>query len=464
MGAAIVDADIEYATRLLGPKQIRSIDLALTRTVSLWVGAVSAGKTIASLFAFLFAIIKVPRNELVVIIGQTIQTIEQNVLNPLMDPALFGRISGLVYHTPGASYAIILGRRVDIIGAYNKAAERRIRGGTYALVYVDEATLLPLEFWKMLLTRLRTANPHLIATTNPASRNHWLRKDYILSADDHDMIVFHLTMRDNPLYFPGGKVGPSYIERMERSFSGVFYQRFILGLWTTAEGAIYGNWSRSVHVVAWEAMPPIGEVLALGIDHGTTNPTSCIMLGITDERDAAGRPTPRLILIGEWRYDSTKPDPETGIAPPKLTNAEQSAELRKWLNRKDHIPSTNPGHGIKPRYVFVDPAAADFREQLTRDKIGNSPADNAVKEGISEISSLLTQGLKEGMPRLIVCDRCEGFLEEVTEYVWDPDASEDGKDEPVKAFDHSLDAARYAIRSTRSIWRARFKAAYGIAA
>lgn len=456
--STITDADIEQASRLLGPKQIRSIDLALTRTISLWVGAVSAGKTIASLFAFLFAIIQVPKGEIIVIIGQTIQTIERNVLNPLQNPLLFGRIADLVYHTTGSSSAVILGRRVELIGAYNAAAEGRIRGGTFALVYVDEATLLPREFWRMLITRLRTANPHMIATTNPASRNHWLRKEFILAADDHDMIVFHLVMRDNPLYYPGGAVGPSYIERMERSFSGVFYQRFILGLWTTAEGAIYENWSRSRHMVTWADMPPIGDILAIGIDHGTTNPTSAIMLGITDERDAKGNPTPRLILIGEWRYDSTIADPETGIAPPKLTNAEQSAQFRAWLNRKDHVPSTNPGHGLRPRFTFVDPAAADFREQLKRDRITNSPADNAVKEGIAEISSLLAQG------RLLVVDRCYGFLEEVTEYVWDEKASEQGKDEPVKANDHSLDAARYAIRSTRSLWRAVFRAAYGLAA
>lgn len=445
-------AGLTEATRHLSAKQMKSIIMSEQFTIALWVGAVSGGKTIASLFAFLFAILTAPKGETIVIIGQTLQTIERNVLTPLQNRRIFGPVANLVEHTTNSGTAVILGRTVELIGAYNARAENRIRGGTFGLVYVDEATLLPAEFWAMLTTRLRVAGARLLATTNPASRNHWLKKDYINSRADHDMVVFHFTMRDNP------GLEPAYVARMARAWTGMFYKRFILGLWTTAEGAIYDAWNQSRHVIRWEDCPPIARVLAVGVDHGTTNPSSAMMLAITAETDERGRPTPRLVFLDEWRYDSTTKDPETGATPPRLTNVEQSKLLREWLNRTDHIPDDNPGWGLRPAFVFVDGAAADFREQLARDRVPNAAAEKSVAEGIADVSSLLASG------RLLVTDRCHGFLSEVTEYVWDTKASEKGEDAPVKAHDHSLDAARYAVRSTRALWLAAFRAAYGLAA
>lgn len=453
MTAPEVDEDLELDTAfsLMSPKQIKSVAMSRRYTVSLWVGAVSAGKTFASLVAFLIAVVFAPKGEIIVIIGQTIQTIERNVLVPLQSWKLFGPLALLTVHTRNSGTAVILGRVVELIGAYNSAAESRIRGGTFGLVYVDEATLLPEGFWAMLITRLRVKGARMLATTNPASKNHWLRRDYILRPADWDLVVFHFVMSDNP------SLEPSYVARMAKAFVGVFYKRFILGLWTNAEGAVYEAWNEARHVIAWEHMPPLARVLAVGIDHGTSNATSAILLGLTAEEDDGGRWTPRLILIDEWRYDSQEKDPETGLERHRMTNAEQSAHFRKWLNSRDRIPQDNPAWGMRPQTIFVDPAAADFREQLMRDKVANAPADNAVKEGIADVSSLL------GLGRLLVSDRCRGFLDEVTEYAWDPKATEEGRDEPIKLNDHSLDAARYAIRSTRAIWTSIFRKAYDLA-
>jgi PBSX family phage terminase large subunit len=445
--------DLSGTFGLMSPKQLVSIVLSRRYTIALWVGAVSAGKTFASLVAFLIAVVLAPKGETIVIIGQTLQSIERNVLSQLMNFKLFGPLALLTVHTRNSGTAIILGRTVELIGAANVLAENRIRGGTFGLVYVDEATILPNEqFFNMLVTRLRVKGARLLATTNPASKNHWLRKSYILNAAAHDLVTFYFTMDDNP------SLEPSYVARMKAAFVGVFYKRFILGLWTNAEGAVYEAWDEKRHVIAWENLPKLARVLAVGIDHGTTNATSAILLGITAEEDEKGRWRPRLVLIDEWRYDSREKNPDTGLEKPRMTNVEQSAHVKAWLRAPDRIPAENPAHGARIPFVFVDPAAADFREQLARDGVPNSPADNAVAQGIGEISSLL------GLGRLLVTDRCRGFLDEVTEYAWDPKAQEEGEDEPIKLNDHSLDAARYAIRSTSNIWQAMFRQAYGLAA
>lgn len=107
---------------------------------------------------------------------------------------------------------------------------------------------------------------------------------------------------------------------------------------------------------------------------------------------------------------------------------------------------------MRPEYVVVDTAAADFRQELLSDGLATQGARKNVLYGIGLLSSLLSKDL------LRVSDRCTGVLDEITEYAWDPKAAEKGRDEPIKARDDSLDALRYAIASTESLWRGNIAA------
>lgn len=165
----------------MSPAQIRSIVESQDAPIALWSGAVSSGKTIASLIAFLLRLAVAPDHGLIVIVGRTLQTIERNLIDPLQSTYLFGPLAKHVQHTTGSTTATILGRTVHLIGASDARAEGRIRGSTIALAYVDEATLVPYEFWMMLLSRLRVGNEsRLMATTNPDGPFHWLRREFIL--------------------------------------------------------------------------------------------------------------------------------------------------------------------------------------------------------------------------------------------------------------------------------------------
>lgn len=426
----------------LSRKQLRSIVISERHTMAFWVGAVSAGKTFASLIAFLIALTRVPVGERVLIIGRTLHTINGNIMTELMNPAKFGPIARTIVYTPGASTAIILGRVVELIGAPTLLAVGNIQGSTVGLAYVDELTLLPAEFFRMLESRLRVKGARLIATMNPASRNHWVRTEYILNAADHGLVTFYLTMRDNPA------LERSYVARMIRAYSGLFFQRFILGLWTNAAGAIYDMFDPDRHVIRFEDMPKIARILAVGVDYGASHATSAVMLGLTDEYDHRGNWKPRLIAMDEWRY---KANPEAGIG--QMAPSQMATEIGKWINR-DHTPGTEL---LRVQFIFVDPSARGFREELHRHKVRNSEADND-HAGIADIASLLAQG------RLLITDRCTGVLEEITEYAWDAKKTADGQDEPIKENDDSLDALRYAVRSSRSVWYGVFRNTYDLAA
>lgn len=415
----------------LSRKQRRSLVFARQRKIALWVGAVSAGKTLVSLFALFMAIRRTRGRGLIVIVGKTLQTIERNIIGEMQKPELFGRLAKQVKHTTGSNTAIILGRVVHLVGANDARSEEKIRGSTIELAYVDEATLVPEAFWAMLLTRLRVSGARLLATTNPGSSQHWLRVKYILDADAQDMIVFHFTMHDNPLYFEGGDPGPKYIRDMEAAFrkSKLFFDRFIRGLWTNAEGAIYDGWDPAVHVIAWDRLPPMFRLLGVGMDFGTQHATSVVLLGLGYDR--------KLYLIDELRIES---DGETQRQSPSL----QAKAIAKWL-KENHLPEMQ---GLRPEMLIADPAALAHRQELRESEgIDTVPADNAVSYGIGLITSLLGRGL------LIVSDRCWGVIKEMPDYAYDPKAAERGEDEPIKANDDSVDAFRYVVTTTESEWR-----------
>lgn len=430
-------SDIE---RLVSRAQILSIVDAMDRKLALWFGSVSAGKTVASLFAFLLAIVRAPKTGIIIIAGGSLQTIYQNIFVLFQNTAIFGSvISSQIQYTPGATSARILGREVLLVGAKDAKAVGRIQGATVALAYVDEAALMPEEFWNMLVSRLRVDGARLLATMNPASRNHWIRKKWIVPAGEKNLVSFHFTMQDNP------NLSAEYIADMEASFAGIFYDRMIKGEWTNAEGAVYPMWDPARHVIPFDHMPPLSDVMGIGMDYGTTNTTAALMLGVTDEvKD--GKPHSRLVLMDEWTYD---PRAHGDI---RLTDAGLSERFRKWLPQ-DHTPYPLT---LPPRFLMLDPAAASMHMQLHQDLRGTGlspwPAVNDVLPGIKTVANLL------GSDRLIVTDRCQVFTSEVTEYRWDAKATDNGDDQVVKEDDHALDAGRYITHSTANYWKPQLAA------
>lgn len=395
----------------LSPKQTSSIREA-SAPVNLWHGSIRSGKTIASLLAFLRWLPTAPPGP-VAIIGKTRETIARNILEPIrqIDRRAIGE------WTKAPTKVWIMGRNVHLIGANDATSESKVRGLTLAGAYVDEVTLLQRAFFVQLLGRLSVTGSRLFGTTNPDSPQHWLKTDYLDRADQLGWRVWHFVMDDNP------GLTDEYKTAKAQEFTGLFYQRFILGLWVAAEGAIYDMWDPARHVVPWSRLPHITRFIGVGIDYGTTNPTVAILLGL----GADGC----WYAVDEWAHT-----PAT--AGRKATDAELSAGLRAWLTTT-HTPEPGPATLGK---VYIDPAAASFREQLKRDGLATVAATNDVVPGIQRVASLLAAD------RLKVSDRCRTLISEFPGYVWDTKATDKGEDKPVKLNDHALDALRYVVAAT----------------
>lgn len=408
----------------LSPKQIRSIVECENQRINIWTGAVRSGKTIASILAFFLSVNRAPKSGLILIVGRTLQTIERNILEPMQDETVYGKLSFLVKHTRGSSIATICGRTVHLIGANDAAAESKIRGSTCSLILADELTLLPEAFFTQLLSRLSIKGARLLGTTNPGSPQHYLKTKFLNRELDPDMDLksWHFVMDDNP------SLSPEYIRAQRAENTGLFFDRNILGLWKSADGAIYDMWDESKHVIAWEKLPEMQQIMGVGIDHGTTNPTVGIIVGLGVDNN--------LYAMDEWRHQSRSSEA-------RWTNTQQSAAIRDWLGQSHHPTQAGLGHG----FVCVDPAAADFHVQLRQDGTRTHMAENDVLYGIRTTASLLSAN------RLFVSDRCKGLLMEIPGYTWSSKASEDGKDQPNKVNDHSCDAIRYALATTERRWR-----------
>lgn len=406
----------------LSPAQLDSVRQSVG-AVNVWEGSISSGKTIGSLLRWLIFVATAPTTGELVMVGRTRDSIARNALAPLQDPALFGDLAQHVRYTRGSGVARILGRDVEVIGANDAKAEPKVRGLSGAGAYVDEITTLPADFFHQLLGRMRVPGSKVFGTTNPDSPAHWFKKKY-LDQLDPDWRRFHFTMDDNPA------LEQSYKDRMHRQMTGLWRRRFILGEWVAAEGAVYDMWDPAKHVVPWQELPPIHRMIGLGVDYGTKNATSAILLGMTR--------TGQLVLCDEWRYDSR-------ITGAPWTDAQLSAGLREWLQGTSHVPQAN-----EPRLerIYLDPSAESFQRQLYADGMeGVVHADNNVGYGIKTMATLLGEG------NLVVADRCTGFIDEAPGYCWDDKAAERGVDAPMKVADHSMDAGRYVVCSTEPIWR-----------
>lgn len=393
----------------LSPAQETSLAESTAR-LNIWQGSVRSGKTVASLLRWLIYVNRPPPGGSLVVVGKTVDTVARNVFAPLTDPSIVGDTARQVRYTRGAPTATMLGRTVDIITANDARAEGRLRGLTAAGAYIDEASLIPEEFWTQLLARLSVPGAKLFATTNPDSPVHWLRRKFLQRGDVLDLASWHFTLDDNHA------LNADYVAALKTEYVGLWYRRFILGEWVAAEGAVYDMFDLDTHVV--DQLPLIRRWVAVGVDYGTSNPSHAVLVGLGEDR--------RLYVTSEWRYDAT-------IGVGSLTDMELSRRLRDWLT-------------TTPDWIAVDPSAASFAEQLWRDGLTPTPADNEVLDGIRTVASLLATN------QLKVHTSCHHLIGEMVTYAWDDNASTRGEDKPLKQADHGPDALRYALFTTRALW------------
>lgn len=223
-------------------------------------GSVRSGKTWISLILWAAWVASRPKEYLYMMCAKSLQTLKRNCLLPLQD--LVGENN--FTFSLSSKEGVLFGRKIMLEGANDKRSEEKIRGITLGGAYCDELTLFPKDFFVMLLSRLSTSGAKLIATTNPDVPTHWLLTDYLENdnlADDILRMFFHID--DNTT------LDSEYVASLKKEYTGVYYDRFILGLWVVAAGAIYKVFSNNTADYYTDADKlPHFDYINIGLDFG----------------------------------------------------------------------------------------------------------------------------------------------------------------------------------------------------
>lgn len=356
-----------------------------------------------------------------VILGATRANIERNILQPMRD--IYG--DGIASGINSQNICKIMGEKVYCIGADNVRQVAKIRGSEIAYVAIDEATDINPEVFEMLKSRLSLPWSTCDATTNPASPNHWF-KEFLDSADRGvDIYCQNYTIYDNP-FLP-----EEYVHALEAEYEGVWYDRYILGKWTLAEGLVYANYTNAVYD---EKFDEPAEEYCISMDYGTSNPFAVILW---EKRDGTWYGSNELYYSGR----------ETGV---QKTDDEYLQMLDKFVEpiKEGRTHTEVNVWGDLESYtdripVIIDPSAASFIALLRQSELFRPiPADNDVINGIRKTSTAMERGL------IKIHRGCKEWIREAQSYIWDVHSVED---RPVKDFDHLMDATRYFVNTKRLV-------------
>lgn len=371
-------------------------------------GAVSSGKSHVMMYRFLDELRKGPMGDGNVgfdfmIGGKSESSVIRNVLRPLDK-----ELGNILRFNHSQRFFELWGNRIYVVGANDERAEGKIRGWTLGGALIDEATLSPQSFFKMALSRLRVPGAKMLATTNPDSKFHWLKTDFIdkFADDSKELANFKFRLDDNPY------LTDSYKQSLKKEYSGLWYRRFIEGEWVQAEGAIYDFFDHDIHSV--KEAPTYAKYFCLGCDYGTKNAFAAVLVGFNDDHH------PALWVEKEYYWDSQT----MGYSK---TDAEYAVDLRREFG----------GYPIK--IIYLDPSAKSFETELKRARMPVKQAKNEVIDGIRCVATFLSQG------DLVIKRNCTNLLKEFESYVWDEKSIRMGEDKPIKQRDHALDALRYVL-------------------
>lgn len=241
------------------------------KRINILSGSVRSGKTWISLVLWAFWILTMPRDRAYLMAAKTITSLKRNCLDLLV--ALVGEAN--FSYSLSLKQGCLFGRTIFLEGASDARSEGKIRGLTLSGAYLDELTLFSEDFFVMLLSRLSEPNAKLFATTNPDNPRHFIKQKYLDRANELDLFVAEFLIDDND-FLP-----KDYIEGLKKEYTGVFYERFILGRWVAAEGIIYRMFADDTKKFLLDKPPDIAFA-SIGVDFGgNKSATAFSLVGFT---------------------------------------------------------------------------------------------------------------------------------------------------------------------------------------
>lgn len=360
-------------------------------------GAIRSGKTIAMICSFLRWSQKIHDGEDFIIAGKSIGALKRNVVKPMLQ--ILDAWGWSYDFNRSENYILIGSNTYYLFGANNEASQDVLQGLTAAGALADESALFPKSFIDQMIGRCSVEGAKVFMNCNPKGPYHFIKTEFIDKAKEKRIYHLHFTMEDNL------SLSEKVKERFMRMFSGVFFQRYILGLWVMAEGVIYKQFADEPdkYLINSKDLNIRFQSVNIGVDFGgTESKHSFVATGIT-----AGYK--EVVVLASERH--VPKDPET-------LNKQFISFAKKVI--KDY-------HQVD--YVYCDSAeqvlkrgmeAAAKRAKLDL-RIRNAKKAEIV-DRIRLTNALIAQD------RLLYTEKSKTFRNAMTEAVWDAKKADLGED------------------------------------
>lgn len=281
--------------------------------------------------------------------------------------------------------------------------------------YIDELTEIAEEIWLMLESRLRRNTvPRRtgFATTNP--EKGWVWSKFVKDqGKNSDYAYFQAPTTEN-VYLP-----EDYVQGLLNSYPESWVKRYIYADWSAFEGQVYPDFQPSPPYVIPHEEPDPEWPVYVGIDHGLQNPTVALW--------AARNPRNGDLYVFQEYYQTNQ-------------LVEHHAKHIKFMSAKYPVysywidPSTQNRNAVTGKSV-----RGEYLQHGVPVILGN----NDLMAGIHKVSEYLRKR-PNGQPRLIISEKCENLIDELSQYRWaeaKPGQNEPERPHPYK--DHAPDALRY---------------------
>ncbi|CCL06418.1 PBSX family phage terminase large subunit [Clostridioides difficile] len=367
-------------------------------------GAIRSGKTIAMICSFLMFTQTNFKGENFIIAGKTIGSLKKNVIEPMKQ--ILNAWGWRFEYNRSENFLVIGSNTYYMYDANNEASQDKLQGLTAAGALADEVALFPKNFVDQMIGRCSVDGSKIFMNCNPAGPYHFIKTEFIDKVKEKLICYLHFTMDDNL------SLSEKVKNKFKRMFTGVFYKRYILGLWCQAEGVIYDMFNEKIHKVLTKLREYTEHYVSC--DYGTQNATVFILWGKCKDVWYA---------VKEYYYDGRK-------------------EGKQNSDNKYYTELVNFLGNIHPKAIIIDPSAASFIT-LIRDKgkYKVKKGNNDVLNGIRNVGTALNREM------IKFNDCCSNIFKEFFSYVWDEKALEYGEDKPVKVMDHAMDAIRYFVHT-----------------
>lgn len=387
-------------------------------------GAVRSGKTSIMMWAFVRWAMENFSGQRFGVCGRTVDSCTKNIIVPFTAMSLAKERYIIRWRRGDKVMEVRRGavtNYFEVFGGKDEASYTLIQGRTLAGVLLDEVVLMPRSFVEQALARCSVDGARLWFSCNPGSPHHWFYQEWIKRSRERNALYLHFEMTDNP------GLSKRTLERYENMYAGIFYDRYVRGLWVAAEGIVYKDFANDTEKyligdpLEWAKQNGTSfSIISIGVDFGgTKSATKFQATGITKDF--------RVVALEEAYIKNEEIDPNA------LNR--RFATFCQLITSKYGYSQTRADSAETVLIRGLDHTAQKMH-------LGTQ-VKNAMKLQITDRIRLVVLLMKQG--RFKVSRNCPHLIDALQTAIYDPDKFEDERLDDGTSDIDSLDAFEYSI-------------------